>query len=59
MSRLKELAQTAFDRAEQAKFDKSGEPENWCGRCSNSGFEIIKENGYNVARRCNHEVEPK
>ncbi len=55
MRDFKSVSQTAFDRAQQEKFERGADPENWCARCSNSGIEIVKENGYKVARRCNHE----
>ncbi len=56
MRKLKTVAETAFDRAQKAKFEEPADPENWCVRCSNSGIEIVKDNGYKVARRCDHSV---
>lgn len=51
----KEVAQTVFDRAQKAKYEKGvdADPPAFCATCSNTGMEIVMgDDGYNTARRC-------
>lgn len=52
--RVREIAQTVFDRTQKEKFDNVVEVTfGFCSACSNSGIEQYKDaDGYNVARRC-------
>jgi hypothetical protein len=57
MRKLKEVAQTAFDRAQKDKFENVVEGSfgtcSTCSTCSGSEIEQYRdESGYNVARRC-------